>query len=289
MVSGISLGPEARSILKGTLGAALVAFVLTGCAAAVSKPAPAEPPHPLVGTWRATLESRVRFEGDEIWRDTRVEAWLTFTGERAIRVRDVFDATTGEYLLSTSSASGWRATDTAVTRYWTPAEFSISLPGTSVEKAYQWGNDERTVLIVDAWSALEDVPDTEEYERVPDADLPAITGRWQADHGFIGQIDLEVSDESFEYRSTEEDSTVWVLTGNVDSIGSGIVQLSHLQVTTYDSAGAVTHGPEDWGGGSSGRLAYVPRHRGLAVSLPWFENDEERPYGGYFFYFVRTE
>ena len=254
--------------------AAIAAAVLTACGGAVSTPSPEpDPPHPLVGTWQRTFEGTDEAD-DGTMTETRVEQWLTFTGERAISVWDIYDAATGAHLHSSSDSSGWEADDSTVTRYWTPADYESPPPGDSIEKTYRIDGD---TLVIDAWALLREATHTNTLTRVASANLPTIIGTW---HTAVTRV--EVGRDSFAFRDIRDDGTIWALTGTVDAIEDGIVELSNLQETTYtaDAAEEVITGPERWEEGT-GRLGFVPSHRGIVISMPWNETAEERPYGFY--------
>ena len=268
----------------------LVAATLAACSGGgvpmTSEPDP-EPLPTLEGSWRRT-DTYVSAAGDT-WR---YEFYLTFTGDRAIRATMSFNETTGRVVRWVNNR-GAELADTTTTVRWfedlTEDEQDNPVHG-SVEKAYHWGNAERSVVFLHQWSSLFPVNSFERWERVPADTLASPVGSWQFESSNSSVIDLTIApDGTFVLTDNRADGVVWQLSGTATpDLANYAVNLSNLVVTQWNAQGTVEIGPEPWED-QEGRAAFVPFHRGIAVSPPWDERDPDvSPYGNYWMFFERA-
>ena len=271
-----------------TVGAGLVALILVGCGfgggGMPMKPEPEPEPLPtLVGTWRSAVENT--------WIDSDTgqmmssSTMLTFIGDRAIAIVSVY--ADGVHSWYGFHASGWEATETAVTRHWfwdrTDDDQDNPTHG-RVEKAYSWGDDERRVLVMEKWSAFDPETETERWQRVPVDTLPSPVGSWRYERDDDDLYELTIGlDRTFELVRTRPHEVQTITgTGTLD-LENYFVHLADLHEVETDGEGnVIEEGPYR---GGSGRAAFVPYDRGIALSPPWDDLDDDIPYGVYSLFF----
>ena len=290
---------HSRLALSGRLAVAaiLVATILVSCGRGGGMPMTADPePLPtLVGTWRTT----------DAWTDHETgEArssviLLTFIGDRAIAVETIQDQH-GDTLWSWSYASGWEATDTTVTRLWfedvTYDDDDYEPVHGRVEKAYYWGNDERNVLLMDAWEWTDATSTILRYERVPDA-MPELVGRWTSTGlnegrtltvGADGSVVFDMPGYRVEDDGTEVDVTLRLAGTGAFDPDTGFLTLTDATWSSLNAADGSddhSHPLED-----GTRLAVAPAVDGIVLSDFWHETTGEgSPYGEYLIHLVRAE
>ena len=129
---------------------------------ATREPPPAmDPARDLIGTYRATVD------GDVVT--------LTFTRSRWIR----HVASQGLFVGCDDKSGGWEATDAIVTKKWTEIDEDGMIQTRSAAKAYAWGNDDRSVLLMDPWESAENGGNQRSYIRVDDPLPETLTGVWK--------------------------------------------------------------------------------------------------------------
>ncbi len=284
------------------LAAILVATILVACGRGGGMPMTTDPepdPEPaptLVGTWRTT-EAWTDYETGEARTSVTL---LTFIGGRAIAAETAFDQH-GNRLWSGASASGWEATETTVTRLWFE---DVTFDGDEyapvhgrVEKAYYWGNDERSVVLMHAWYWTDESSTFLRYERVPDA-MPDLVGRWTSTEPSPGSTltvgaDGSVVFDEPGYLVVDEDGTEVEVTFRLAGTGAfdpatGFLTLTDATLSSLN--GAV--GPDDHSHPleDGTRLAVAPAVDGIVLSNYWDETiGEDAPYGAYWTHLARAE
>lgn len=281
--------------------AILVATFLVACGRGGGMPMTTDPepdPEPLptlVGTWRTT-DAWTDYETGEARTSV---VWLTFIGERAIAVETDFDQH-GNRLWSWASASGWEATETTVTRLWfedvTFGNDEYAPVHGRVEKAYYWGNDERSVVLMQAWDRTDESSTFLRYERVPDA-MPDLVGRWTSTEPDPGSTLTVGADGSVVFDEpgfiVHEDGTEVEVTFRLAGTGAfdpatGFLTLTDATLSSPN--GAV--GPDDHSHPleDGTRLAVAPAVDGIMLSDYWLETiGEGSPYGDYWMHLERAE
>ena len=147
------------------------------------------------------------------------------------------DGTFDEHESYTQSGT-WTATDTEITRTWYDDRALRNLP-----KAYSWGNDERTALILKNWER-ENASDDVDYWRYTKGEAGAdLTGtwrygRWEGHEDEDGNVmrefktyTLEITGDALTYTNTSqrgedfgtERMNVWTLTGTLEQVTEEMV------------------------------------------------------------------
>ena len=281
------------------LAAILVATMLVACGRGGGMPMTTDPePEPLptlVGTWRTT----------DAWTDSETgEArtsvtLLTFIGGRAIAVETAFDQH-GNRLWYWASASGWEATDTTVTRLWfedlTFGDDEYAPVHGRVEKAYDWGNDERSVLLMHEWVWTDESSTFLRYERVPDA-MPDLVGRWTSTEPNPGRTLTVGADGSVVFDGpgylVSDDGTEVAVTFRLAGTGAfdpatGFLTLTDATSSSLNAADGSDDSSDPLEDGT--RLAVAPAVDGIVLSNFSDEtNEEDFPYGDYVIHLERAE
>lgn len=210
-----------RVVIASTLLAALV--FLAGCSGAgtpMTKKEPEPPPLPtLMGSWQR-VETTTDDEGGIGVRTIT----LTFTKSRFIWYSlTAWDDGSESY----SSESGtWTSTDNTVTKidHWTEDEDGVSILSEdpiSTVKSYEWGDQERTTILIQPWG--------------DDAALDASLERYTRLEPLAGGITGTWSGDKWVFESGVEALALWTLTIDVDD---GIFM---AEFSTDPDIGMVSH------------------------------------------------
>ena len=239
-----------------------------------------EPPAPtLVGTW----------EFSSAWTDREGVSWsgdyrLTFTaGDRAVLISSYYSD--GVFDNSYYFASGWKATDSTVTRLWY-GDFTYDddvdnpIHG-SIDKSYFWTTEDRSAVFLEGWGAIEPSSIFEKWERVPADRLPSIIGNWHFERTNWRRTLEMRPDGYFEIVATNKhDGRVETWRGMAElDLETYTATITNFALEIRDAAGNVTQEATPRGDGNA-RMAFVPSARGFSMSL-WQEGDEDYPYGHY--------
>ena len=218
---------------------------------------------------------------------------------RAIAAETVFDQD-GNRLWSWTSASGWEATETTVTRLWfedpTFGDDEYAPVHGRVEKAYDWGNDERSVLLMHEWVWTDESSTFLRYERVPDA-MPDLVGRWTSTEpnpgrtltaGADGSVVFDQPGYRLEDDGTEVDVTLRLAGTGAFDPATGFLTLTDATWSSLNAADGSDDRSDPLEDGI--RLAVAPAVDGIVLSDFAHEtNEEHSPYGDYVIPLERVE